>query len=61
MSPKSKFAFLKNISVEPCIALFGLGYSLIGVQASTLYLEKTCKVGSYFFGHENETFSIEVQ
>ena len=55
---KSRFDFLKKISVEPCTFLFGLGFSLIGVQISTLYIQKTCKVGSYFFG--NETFSIEV-
>ena len=59
MSQKSKFDFLKHISVEPCIALFGLGISLTGVQISTLYIQKTCKVGSYFFG--NETYSIEVK
>ena len=56
---KSKFDFLKSISIEPCIALFALGYSLIGVQVSTLYIQKTCKVGSYFFG--NGTYSIEVK
>merc|ERR1711892_912944 len=54
---KGKFDFLKKMSVEPCIALFGLGWSLFGVQASTLYIQKTCKVGSFFFG--NQTFSIE--
>jgi len=54
---KGKFDFLKKMSVEPCIFLCGLGFSLIGVQVSTLYIQKTCKVGSYFFG--NETFSIE--
>lgn len=55
----AKLDFLKKISVEPCIFLYGLGISLIGVQVSTLYIQKTCKVGSYFFG--NETFSIEVK
>ena len=55
---RNKFDFLKKISVEPCVFLCGLGYSLIGVEVSTLYIQKTCKVGSYFFG--NETFSIEV-
>ena len=50
--------YLKRISVEPCTFLFGFGFSLIGVQISTLYIQKTCKVGSYFFG--NQTFSLEV-
>ena len=53
-----KLDYLKRISIEPCTFLFGFGFSLIGVQISTLYIQKTCKVGSYFFG--NETFSIEV-
>ena len=56
---RSKFDFLKKISIEPCIFLCGLGFSLIGVQVSTLYIQKTCKVGSYFFG--NETYSVEVK
>ena len=55
---RSRFDFLRKVSVEPCVFLCGLGYSLIGVEVSTLYIQKTCKVGSYFFG--NETFSIEV-
>ena len=53
-----KIDYLKRISVEPCCFLSGLGFSLIGVQISTLYIQKTCKVGSYFFG--NQTFSLEV-
>ena len=56
---KSNFDFLNKISVEPCIALFAFGWSLYRVQASTLYIQKTCKVGSFFFG--NQTFSIEVR
>ena len=59
LSKRSKFEFLNKISVEPCAFLFALGFSLIGVQVSTLYIQKTCKVGSYFFG--NETFSNEVK
>ena len=57
-SKTNSFDVLKKISVEPCIALFGFGVTLFGVQASTLYITKTCRVGSYFFG--NQTFSIEV-
>ena len=56
---KSRFSFLKKISIEPCIALMSLGGSLLGVQIATLYIQKTCKVGSFFFG--NQTFSIEVR
>jgi len=54
----SRFDFLKKISVEPSIALNALGYSLVGVQVATLYIQKTCRVGSYFFG--NQTFSADV-
>ena len=57
-STRNKFEFLKKISVEPCMFLWGLGVSLVGVQVSTLYIQKTCKVGSFFFG--NQTFSNEV-
>ena len=59
LKKESKFQFLKKISVEPCTLLLGLGFSLIVVQVSTLYIQKTCKVGSYFFG--NETFSNAVK
>merc|ERR1711936_834793 len=52
------FAFLKNISVEPCSFLFSLAFSLVSVQVSTLYIQKSCKVGSYFFG--NQTFDDEI-
>ena len=55
---KFRSNFLKSISVEPSIALFCLGYSIIGVQVATLYIKKSCRVGSYFFG--NQTFSPEV-
>ena len=55
---KDVISLMKRISVEPSIALFGLGFSLIGVQVPTLYIQKTCKVGSFFFS--NQTFSIEV-
>ena len=54
-----RFNFLQKISVEPCIALFGLAYALYGVQVPTLYIQKTCKVGSFFFS--NTTFSTEVR
>ena len=50
---------LMNISVEPCVFLFSLGFAFINVQMPTLYVQKTCKVGSYFFG--NQTFSTEVK
>ena len=53
-----RFDFLKRISVELSIALFDLGFSLVGVQVATLYIQKTCRVGSYFFG--NQTFSADV-
>ena len=56
---EGKFQFLKKISVEPCSFLFSLAWSLIGVQVSTLYIQKSCKVGSYFFG--NQTFDDEVK
>ena len=53
-----KIDYLKRFSLEPCVFLFGFGFYLIEVQISTLYIQKTCKVGSYFFG--NQTFDIEV-
>ena len=56
---EKKLMFLRNISIEPCIALFSLGFSVFGVQVATLYIQKTCKVGSFFFG--NKTYSVEVR
>ena len=56
---KWKLDFLKKMSVEPCVFLFSLGFAFINIQMPTLYVMKTCKVGSYFFG--NETFSTEVK
>ena len=56
---EKKIGFLRHISLEPCIALFALGFSIFGVQVSTLYIQKTCKVGSFFFG--NKTYSAEVR
>ena len=49
---------LASIHVEPIIFLFSLGFALINIQMPTLYVQKTCKVGSYFWG--NQTFSDEV-
>ena len=51
---------LSKVSVEPACILIGLGFSLWGVQASNLYIEKVCKVGSAFFGN-GTTYSDEVQ
>ena len=53
-----KIDYLKRFSLEPCVFFFGFGFYLIEVQISTLYIQKTCKVGSHFFG--NQTFGIEV-
>ena len=50
---------LMNISVEPYVFLFSIGCAFINIQMPTLYVQKTCKVGSYFFG--NQTFSTEVK
>ena len=47
-----------SIHVEPIVFLFSLGFALINIQMPTLYVQKTCKVGSYFWG--NQTFSDEV-
>ena len=44
-------ALLGKVTVEPCIMLFALGNTLISVQMSNLQIEKTCKVGSYFFSN----------
>ena len=48
-----------QISVEPCVFLFMFGMAFINIQMATLYIQKTCKVGSYFFG--NQTYSTEVR
>ena len=52
-------ALLGTISVEPVMFLFSLGFALINIQMPTLYVQKTCKVGSYFWS--NHTFSHEVR
>ena len=58
-SKKSKNSWWRKISVEPAAFFFRLASALVGVQVSNLYIEKTCKVGSAFFGN-GTTFSDEV-
>ena len=53
-------AFLGEVTIEPCIMLFALGNTLISVQMSNLQIEKTCKVGSYFFSN-GTTYDNEVK
>ena len=48
-----------KISIEPAVILMNLGWTMYWVQTSNLYIEKTCKVGSFFFGN-GTTFSNEV-
>ena len=54
---KVKNGFLRKImgkiSIEPVVILMNW------VQTANLYIEKTCKVGSFFFGN-GTTFSNEV-
>lgn len=50
---------LGQVTVEPCIMLFALGNTLISVQMSNLQIEKSCKVGSYFFSN-GTTYANEV-
>lgn len=52
-------ALLGQVTIEPCIMLFALGNTLISVQMSNLQIEKTCKVGSYFFSN-GTTYGNEV-
>ena len=53
-------ALLGQVTIEPCIMLFALGNTLISVQMSNLQIEKTCKVGSYFFSNGTK-FGNEVK
>ena len=48
-----------KISIEPVVILMNLGWTMYWVQTANLYIEKTCKVGSFFFGN-GTTFSNEV-
>ena len=48
-----------KISIEPAVILMNLGWTMYWVQTSNLYIEKTCKVGSFFFGN-GTTFNNEV-
>ena len=50
---------LNKVIVETCFVLCSLGFSLHGVQTNNLYIAKTCKVGSFFFGN-GTTYSDEV-
>ena len=48
-----------KIGIEPVVILMNLGWTMYWVQTANLYIEKTCKVGSFFFGN-GTTFSNEV-
>ena len=48
-----------GISVEPFIILYAFADRLYSIQSQNLWIEKTCKVGSYLFGN-GTTFSDEV-
>ena len=50
---------LSKISIEPAVIIMNLAWTMYWVQTSNLYIEKTCKVGSFFFGN-GTTFSSEV-
>ena len=50
---------VNNITVEPCVILFAFSFGLYSIQIQNLWIEKTCKVGSYFFG-DGTTYSDEV-
>ena len=50
---------VSKISIEPVVILMNLGWTMYWVQTANLYIEKTCKVGSFFFGN-GTTFSNEV-
>ena len=58
-----KIGFLRKmigkIGIEPIVIMMNLGWSMYWVQTANLYIEKTCKVGSYFYGN-GTTFSDEV-
>ena len=53
-------ALMGKVTIEPCIMLFALGNTLISVQMSKVQIEKTCKVGSYFFSN-GTTYGDEVR
>ena len=57
---KKVTALLGKVTIEPCIMLFALGNTLISVQISNLQIEKSCKVGSYFFSN-GTTYGNEVR
>ena len=50
---------LNKISVEPYVILFAFSFGLYSIQIENLLIEKTCKVGSFFFGN-GTTYSDEV-
>jgi len=50
---------ISKIGIEPVVILMNLGWTMYWVQTANLYIEKTCKVGSFFFGN-GTTFSNEV-
>ena len=50
---------LGKISIEPAVIIMNLAWTMYWVQTPNLYIEKTCKVGSFFFGN-GTTFSNEV-
>jgi len=43
--------FLKNITVEPVVFFYSLGFSITMLPSANLYFDKTCKVGSVIFGN----------
>ena len=50
---------IEGITVEPIIFMHGLTLAFAIVITPTLYYEKICKVGSYWFGN-GTTFSDEI-
>ena len=50
---------LTKISVEPYVILFAFSFGLYSIQIENLLIEKTCKVGSFFFGN-GTTYNDEV-
>ena len=50
---------LSKISVEPYVILFAFSFGLYSIQIENLLIEKTCKVGSFFFGN-GTTYNDEV-
>ena len=52
--------FYTNISVEPLLFLYGLGFSISQSISPVLYMDKICLVGSPLFGNASQTWDKEI-